>query len=155
MGLIVSAASCNMENNPEARALWGRAFEATPLVPDVPRSDLHLMRTTVLPPPPTRVGKRGSARFPTTGRRAFTITGEIRRRAPNDPTKLLVLDRLCWDHTGATELRIACYIVGKKGRARGRWVWGQYATMVRAVDLGALMCAAVRRGWIRPTGQGQ
>jgi hypothetical protein len=100
------------------------------------------------PLPPSRVGKRGTARFPPDNhRRGFIVTGEIRRRQSNIPSKLICLQQLRWDD-GRTEFRLAYYIVGKKGRARGRWVWGQYATMIPAADLRYLVREARQRGWI-------
>ncbi len=100
------------------------------------------------PPPPSRVGKRGAASFPPDNhRRGFTVTGEIRRRQSKTPHKLICLERFRWD-SGRTEFRLAYYIIGKKGRARGRWVWGQYATMIPSADLRYIMREARRLGWI-------
>ena len=106
------------------------------------------MRAKPPPLPPPRVGKRGVARFPPDNHKhGFTVTDEIRRRQSNVSHKLICLERLRWDD-GRTEFRLAYYIVGKKGRARDRWVWGQYATMIPAVDLRYIVREARRRGWI-------
>jgi len=106
------------------------------------------VRPRTPPLPSSRLGKRGAARFPPDGRRReFTIIGEIRRRQRNHPNKLICLERFRWDD-GRTEFRLAYYIVGKKGRARDRWVWGQYATMIPAADLRYLIREARARGWL-------
>jgi hypothetical protein len=31
---------------------------------------------------------------------------------------------------GRKEIRLGYYIIGKKPKMRGRWVWGQYATFM-------------------------
>ena len=36
---------------------------------------------------------------------------------------------------GEVEYRIGYYIVGKIGRAKGKWVWGQFCPMTPARDL--------------------
>jgi hypothetical protein len=45
---------------------------------------------------------------------------------------------------GEIEYRIGYYIVGKIGRAKGRWVWGQFCPMIPARDLEKLLSRARR-----------
>jgi hypothetical protein len=45
-----------------------------------------------------------------------------------------------------TEYRLGYFIVGKNGRAAGRWVWGQYSPMIRAQDLMPLLVTALGEG---------
>ncbi|OGD63128.1 hypothetical protein A2215_01525 [Candidatus Berkelbacteria bacterium RIFOXYA2_FULL_43_10] len=39
------------------------------------------------------------------------------------------------ENLGEVEYRIGYFIVGKIGRARGRWVWGQFCPLLPAQDL--------------------
>ena len=43
---------------------------------------------------------------------------------------------------GEIEYRIGYYIVGKIGRAKGKWVWGQFCPMIHAKDLKRLLAKA-------------
>jgi hypothetical protein len=81
----------------------------------------------------------------------------------NYPWKVFMLERLrrVWTPAetdglhGATadgdiDYRLGYWIVGKKGRARGKWVWGQYCPMIPAADLPRLIDLAISEGTIRP-----
>jgi hypothetical protein len=46
--------------------------------------------------------------------------------------------------------RFGYYIQGKIGRARDRWVWGQFPPLIHAADLAPLLAQARRDGTIRP-----
>ncbi len=50
---------------------------------------------------------------------------------------------------GDIEYRIGYYIVGKIGRAKGRWVWGQFCPLLPAKDLSNLLEKAKREGVIK------
>ncbi|HUW24366.1 MAG TPA: hypothetical protein VMW04_01930 [Patescibacteria group bacterium] len=47
---------------------------------------------------------------------------------------------------GAIEYRIGYFIVGKIGRAIGRWVWGQYCPLIPQEDLNKLLDKAKEEG---------
>ena len=46
------------------------------------------------------------------------------------------------------EYRIGYFIVGKNGRAKGRWVWGQFCPLIPIPDFGKLISKAKRKGVI-------
>lgn len=50
---------------------------------------------------------------------------------------------------GDIEYRIGYYIVGKIGRANGRWIWGQYCPMIPEEDFEKLMSKAKEEGTIK------
>ena len=72
------------------------------------------------------------------------------------PEKVFVLERLEWAGTvgdaptnkslGEIEYRFGYFIVGSKGKALGRWVWGQFCPMIPAKDLVRLMSLASEEG---------
>ena len=107
--------------------------------------ECHLVMKT-LPPYPNNKGKRG--RIIAEGRPYnFAITDEIHRPQKGNQNKLLCLQRLKFDEWGE-EIRLGYYIIGKKPKMRGRWVWGQYCTMMPMSDFKALIRSAEKRGWM-------
>jgi hypothetical protein len=69
----------------------------------------------------------------------------------NYPEKVLVIERL--RHAGRTgergftgganvgdlEYRFGYFVVGRIGRAAGRWVWGQFSPLIPQADLSVLL----------------
>jgi hypothetical protein len=48
--------------------------------------------------------------------------------------KTFVLEELEFEN-GDREIRVGYYIIGKKGRAKGKWVWGQFCPFFPKKDL--------------------
>ena len=99
-----------------------------------------------IPPYPNSIGKSGSL---TTidGNYGFTIADKIVRPPTGMPEKLLCLQRIEFED-GKKELRLAYFIIGKKPKRRGKWVWGQYCTFIPPKDFKALVLEAQKRRWI-------
>ncbi len=79
----------------------------------------------------------------------------------NMPDKVFVIERLERRSTEGTlthsharpgdiEYRLGYYIVGRIGRANGRWVWGQFCPLIPAADLEQLLAKARQEGTILP-----
>jgi hypothetical protein len=78
----------------------------------------------------------------------------------NLPEKVLVIQRIrnvgrTGEHAyaggakdGDVEYRFGYWIVGRIGRAAGRWVWGQFSPMIPQADLEALLAKAHAEGTI-------
>lgn len=49
---------------------------------------------------------------------------------------------------GKIEYRIGYYIVGKIGRGRGRWLWGQFCPIVPLKDFDKLIAKAKKEGTV-------
>jgi len=75
------------------------------------------------------------------------------------PEKVFVIERLRKESTegilaysnwkkGDIEYRIGYYIIGRIGRAHGKWIWGQFCPMIPAKDLVALLKQAEKEGVI-------
>lgn len=97
------------------------------------------------------IGRKGSHYF---YREAWTFLVQS-----NLPKKVFIMERLRKESTegalayknwkkGDIEYRIGYYIIGRIGRARGKWVWGQFCPMIPAEDLIALLDQAKRDGVI-------
>jgi hypothetical protein len=76
----------------------------------------------------------------------FKVRDEVRRPQSDLPGKILLLELVEFDD-GRRETRLGYYVIGKKPRRLGKWVWGQYAPFMPLEDLKALVSCAVERGW--------
>ena len=101
-----------------------------------------------LPVLPSRKGARGALKLPPRGViLRFTILDEIRRTQSDQPGKIICLQRVRFDD-GRHEIRLGYYIIGKLPRMRGKWVWGQFATLMPVKDFAFIVAEARSRGWI-------
>lgn len=100
------------------------------------------------PPLRSNVGRKGSITDIEGRKQSFTVVDEVRRRQSTDPEKTICLQRLRFDRDGRTELRLCYYIIGKKPRMAGKWVFGQFATMMPAEDFQAIVSRAEEEDWI-------
>jgi len=80
--------------------------------------------------------------------RHFTILDEICRQQSTYPEKVLYLQKLRFEEDGRIELRLGYYIIAKKGRMEGKWVWGRAATKIPVEDFEAIIGEAIKKGWI-------
>ena len=99
------------------------------------------------PPCPSNVGKTRTVPHIGGSKRRFTVLDEICKRQSTYPDKLIYLQKLRFEEDGRIELRLAYYIIGKKPRMCGKWVWGQFATMIPIKDFQAIISKAVEKGW--------
>ena len=78
----------------------------------------------------------------------------------NVPEKVFVIERLRRHstegkiahrktQTGEIQYRIGYYIVGRIGRAKGRWVWGQFCPLIPQADFFKLIDKARKEGTIK------
>jgi hypothetical protein len=77
----------------------------------------------------------------------FTIVDEIRRPQTGVPSKIICLEKVLFDD-GREEVRLGYYIIGKLPRMKGKWVWGQFATLLPLRDFRYLIRRARISGWI-------
>lgn len=100
-----------------------------------------------LPPPDTK-GKKGKGIDIDGTSHPFVVLDEIARPQSTNPNKVIYLQKIQFDLDGKVEYRIAYYIIGKKPKMAGKWVFGQYATMMNPDDFEFLVKEAVSRGWL-------
>jgi hypothetical protein len=104
---------------------------------------------TTLPPLPSKTGHRGKHVFPPDGHIVgYEIIDEVRIPHTGFLEKIICLQRIKFDH-GAIELRLGYYIIGKKPRMKGKWVWGQFAATMPAQDLLSIVELAKTKGWFQ------
>lgn len=99
------------------------------------------------PPLASHIGHRGVLDFPDGSRQHFVIADEIQRQHSGVDTKIISLQLLRFDEDGREQVRVGYYVIGKKPRMRGRWVWGQFATMMPLDDFTWLVRQAEAKGW--------
>jgi len=92
---------------------------------------------------PSNIGKRKTI----TDGQSFTVLDEVTQIQSTAPNKVIYLQKLQFKD-GQIELRLAYYIIGKKPKMAGKWVWGQYATMIPVKDFRAILRKASEKGWI-------
>ncbi|MBU6434611.1 MAG: hypothetical protein KGS09_16815 [Nitrospirae bacterium] len=103
----------------------------------------------IIPDLPKNVGAKRALIGINGDRRLFTILDEIHHVPASNPEKVIYLQKLQFEDSRESEFRLGYYMVGKKaGRTRGRWVWAQFALMVHARDLRAIIQKAKKKGWI-------
>lgn len=100
--------------------------------------------------------KEKSARimkFPTKGKRTeerrFKILDYLIHRQSNSPHKYLTIEVIQPSWHREKELRFGYYILGKKRKVYGKWVWGQFAPLIPLKDLRRLLKKAKRKGLIK------
>jgi len=100
-----------------------------------------------LPPPPSNIGKRRTAKHKDGSYFHFTVIDEVSIFQSELPTKAIYLQRLQFED-GRIELRLGYYIIGKLPRSAGKWVWGQFATMLPTEDFIKIVQLAQAKGWL-------
>ena len=83
-----------------------------------------------LPALPDNIGKRRRVKDIIGEIRHFTILDEIKFFQSTNPFKAIYLQRFRFEEDGRIELRLGYYIIGKKPKMDGKWVWGQFAIHV-------------------------
>lgn len=78
-------------------------------------------------------------------RENFKIGRYVTLRQSNYAGKIFVLQEILFENR-KKEIRIGYYIIGKKPRAKGRWVWGQYCPLFPKRDLIKLIEKAKKKG---------
>jgi len=78
-------------------------------------------------------------------RENFKIGRYVTLRQSNYAGKIFVLQEILFENR-EKEIRIGYYIIGKKPRAKGRWVWGQYCPFFPKQDLIKLIEKAKKKG---------
>lgn len=88
-------------------------------------------------------------------KREFKIGNFVVHRASEYPDKVFVLQEIIKDWKTKDErgncpklLRFAYYIIGKKPKLVGKWVFGQYNPFITCEDLKKLIAKAEKKGII-------
>ncbi len=115
---------------------------------DVRSVRLNMEATTETPPPKSHIGERKKLRFPDGSVRWYRIADEIRKFQSSNEQKYFCLQKLKYEDGDDEETRFGYYIIGKKKRMRGKWVWGQYCPLLPKGDFEEIIKLAIEKGWI-------
>jgi hypothetical protein len=99
-------------------------------------------------PLPSNIGKRRTLTDIDGTKQHFTVLAEVTQVQSDYPDKAIYLQHIRFEKDGRLELRLGYYIIGKKPKMAGKWVWGQYATMMPQEDFQAIIEKAEKEGWL-------
>jgi hypothetical protein len=102
-----------------------------------------------IPELPDNIGKRRRIKDIRGNPRYFVIVDEIRLQQSTQDQKAIYLQQLQFEEDGGLEFRLGYYMISKKPRFAGRWVWGQYATMMPVNDFQEIIHLAKEKGWLK------
>jgi len=110
----------------------------------------YMAADAIYPEPPSRIGKITPRKYIDGSPMIYEVLDEIVRVVdkPPMPPKAIYLQLLKFADDGRTEMRLCYYIIGQKPRGKGKWLFGQYATMIRREDFEQLIIKAKEKGWI-------
>ena len=95
---------------------------------------------------PLRFSLVGRARKVEGGSRSFQVNNYVTIVPSNSAgDKVAILEEIEFED-GDKELRLGYYIIGHRGRMKGKWAWGQYALFIPAEDLIKLVERAKEKG---------
>lgn len=95
---------------------------------------------------PLRFSLVGRARKVEGGSRSFQVNNYVTIVPSNSAgDKVAILEEIEFED-GHRELRLGYYIIGHRGRMKGKWAWGQYALFIPAEDLIKLVERAKEKG---------
>ena len=97
---------------------------------------------------PSNIGKKRTIKDINGTEQRFTVLDEVTQVQLTYPDKVIYLQRIQFENDGRIELRLAYYIIGKQSKMAGKWVWGQFATMMPAKDFQLIIHKAMKKGWI-------
>ena len=118
---------------------------------------IDLLAGGVIPELPLpRIGKETRRKKIDGSPLVFVVKQQEVFHAPSNPLKAYLLQKLRMDdgtgyENGHDEFRIAYYMIGHKGRARGRWAFGQFAPIMTPEDLAEIIARMRALGWMQGT----
>jgi hypothetical protein len=97
---------------------------------------------------PSRIGKITKREDIFGNPMIYEVLDEIIYIPPSNPGKAIYLQKLQFEPDKTIELRLCYYMIGQKGNRKGKWLYGQFAAMVRPEDLEYILLQAREKGWI-------
>ena len=97
---------------------------------------------------PSRVGKVTKRKDIFGDPMIYEVIDEIVHIPPSKPGKAIFFQKLQFEPDKKIQFRLCYYMIGQKGRGKGKWLYGQFATMIGKEDLEIILAQARERGWI-------
>lgn len=105
----------------------------------------YLIKSTKMSLPELKIKTKGKLINIDGKKMNFSIEKYVTLQQSNYPEKTFVLQEILFDD-GNKEIRIGYYIIGKKPRMQGKWVWGQYCPFIPKHDFEKLLDKAKEKG---------
>ena len=116
------------------------------LFSEVPRKSMT-QESANLADPPSKAGCLVKLHDPLGSDRRSQIIEDILHRQIGCDNVCFTLQRIKHED-GSEEFRFGYYVIGKKPRMKGKWVWGQYCPLVPKADFEGIISEAKKRGWL-------
>ncbi len=100
------------------------------------------------PKPPSRIGKTTRRKDIFGNPMIYKVADEIVHVPPSNSGKAIYLQKLEFEPDKKIEYRPCYYMIGQKGRGKGKWLYGQFAMMIGKEDLEYILSRAREKGWI-------
>jgi hypothetical protein len=100
------------------------------------------------PPLPINIGKQRHVKDIKGTIKQFIVLDEISILQSTNKKKAIYLQRIQFKDDGRIEIRLGYYIIGKNPKVLGKWVWGQFATMMPVEDFYKVYELAREKGWV-------
>jgi hypothetical protein len=97
---------------------------------------------------PSRIGKTTQRKYMDGSPMSFTVLDEIVHVPASNQKKAIYLQMLKFADDGRTEMRLCYYVLGHRGRIKGKWAFGQFAPMIRKEDFDKIISKAREKGWV-------
>lgn len=78
----------------------------------------------------------------------YQIIDEIVHVPNSNPDKAIYLQLLRFEDDGREEMRLCYYMIGYRGRTKGKWVYAQFAPMLGKDDFDLIISKAREKGWV-------
>lgn len=98
--------------------------------------------------PPSRVGKVTHRKYIDGSPMVYKVLDEIIHIPRSNPKKAIYLQMLQFEDDRRREMRLCYYMIGHNGRGKGKWLYGQFATMILKEDFEYIISKAREKGWI-------
>ena len=105
-----------------------------------------------LPPLPSRLGKTTKTKGISGDPMEYTVVDEDVFVAPSSLEsprhgKAFAIYKL--QHSdGRVQFRLGYYMIAHRPRMKGKWAWGQYATMMTPKEMAVIFERAKKKGWL-------
>jgi hypothetical protein len=95
--------------------------------------------------PELKINRKGQVTTIEGKKRKFKVGKYVTLPASNYHGKAFLLEEILFEN-GTEESRFGYYIIGKKGRMRGKWAWGQFCPFIPREDFQKIIGLARDKG---------
>ena len=124
------------------------AFEEKYITLDLPHNPINIkIMQPKLPKLPSRIGKTTCGKWIDGSPMIYRVMDEI-VHIPKHKTGKAFYFQLLEVDGGDQIMRLCYYMIGQKGRTKGKWVFGRFAPMISKDDFLKIISEAKKRHWL-------